>query len=341
MIHAQDRSFIGVGMLSARTYQAPSGLLEIGNSTSLAIQHATEERNLPNYRTGVGNNNAQTRITGVTGSFTLHDVTPANLALLLNATINSVAAGEVTGEQHPISGQPRELIVFKHLVDASAPVTLTMVTRSATAQADPGNAGNGTVSSLSALSAPAGEYLLAFTSATEFEVTDNLSQLIGAGAVGVLFNLGGLRFTVDAGSSAFEEDDAFTITVTEAPGSAGTVGEDYIVTPYGIQLTENTGMTAGTLTVGYTRLAADVTEVLTQAAPGEKTLHFAGMNDAQNGEPFDISLHRVKFRLIEELPITGDEYAALSVTFEILQDTTRIGQGLSQFYTIRQLRHAA
>lgn len=341
MIHAQDRSFIGVGMLSAKTYQAPSGLLEIGNSTSLAIQHATEERSLPNFRTGIGNNNAQTRITGVTGSFTLHDVTPANLALFLNATINSVAAGQVTDEEQPVSGQPRELIVFQHLVDTSAPVTLAMTTRSAAAQAESGNVGDGAITGLTASSAPAGEYLVIFTSATEFEVTDGDSQEIGVGTVDVLFNQGGLMFTVKEGAVAFAENDAFTITITEGTGSAGEQGEDYIVTPYGIQLTENTKMPAGTLTVGYTRLAADVTEVLTQAAPGEKTLHFAGMNDAQNGEPFDITLHRVKFRLIEELPIAGDEYAALNVQYEILQDTTRVGQGLSQFYTIRQLRHTS
>lgn len=338
MIHASDRSFIGVGMLSAKTYQAATGLLEVGNSNSLAIQHATEERNLPNYRTGVGNNNAQTRITGVTGSFNLHDVTPANLALFLNAKVTSVAAGQVAGESHGMAGLPRELIVFRNLVDTSAPVTLTMTTRTAIAEAALGNTGDGAIAGLAVTTTAAGSYTVKLTSATEFGVTDSADAVLGTGTVDAPFSQGGLSFTVADGGTSFAADDSFTITVTESDGNAGTVGEDYIVTPYGIQLTENTSLTAGTGTVGYTRLAADVTEVLAQAAPGEKSLHFAGMNDAQNGEAFDVGLHRVKFRLIEELPISSDEYVALAVTFEVLQDTTRVGQGLSQFYTIRQLR---
>lgn len=341
MIHAPDRSFIGVGPFSQKNYQAATGYQEIGNSTALALQHATEERALPNFRTGIGNNNAQTRVTAVTGSFTLHDVTPSNLALLLNAVIHSVAAGEVTGEAQPVAGSPRELVVFRNLVDTTQPVTVTLVQKTATVQAGLGNAGDGSIPSVSVSSAAVGAYTVTLTSSSAFTLTNAAEDEIGSGTVDTPFVGGGLAFTVVAGETPFANEDSFTITVAEAPASAGTVGTDYIVTPYGIQLTENTSMPAGTLTVGYTKLAADVTEVLAQAGAGEKSLHFAGMNDAQSGEPFDITLHRVKFKLIQELPVSTNEYAALAVTFEVLQDVTRVGQGLSQFYTIRQLRHAA
>ncbi|AQZ96630.1 hypothetical protein ACFSB1_11120 [Halopseudomonas phragmitis] len=341
MIHAQDRSFIGVGMLSSKNYQAASGLLEVGNSHSLALQHPTEQRALPNYRTGIGNNNSKTRVTAVTGSYTLHDVTPANLAHHLNAVIHSVAAGEVSGELQPVVGQPRELVVFKYLVDTSQPVTVTLTQKTVASEAAMGNAGDGQVSGLSVTTAGVGAYTVTLTSETDFTLTGPGDIQIGSGTVGTPFVGGGLAFTVAAGSTPFAEDDAFTITVSESAASAGEVGTDYIVTPYGIQLTENTSMSPGTLTVGYTRLAADVSEVLAQATQGEKTLHFAGMNDAQDGEVYDVTIHRVKINIIQELPVSSTDYAALAVTFEALQDVTRVGQGLSQFYTMRQVKRAA
>ncbi|MOA52036.1 hypothetical protein D3C78_1752630 [compost metagenome] len=87
-------------------------------------------------------------------------------------------------------------------------------------------------------------------------------------------------------------------------------------------------------------MAADAVEVLTQAA-GEYSLHFAGMDDAQNGEPYDITLHRVKFKLITELPVSGTEYAALAVNYECLTDYTIQGDALSKFYRIRKVNKAA
>lgn len=340
MIHAQDRSFIGVGVFGDKPYQALRGVLEIGNSHTLALQHTTEQRSLPNYRTGIGNNNSQSRVTAVTGSFTLHDVTPANLALFLNAKVVSVAAGPVSGEKHPVGGLPRELIVFRNLVDATAPVTLTVQAKSAVSEAALGNTGDGAITpgSLAVSTASVGAYTVTLTSATEFVVTDSADEQLGTGTVGAAFDAGGIAFLLAEGTIPFAEDDAFTLTVTEGPGSAGEQGVDYIITQYGIQLTEQTTLPAGEITVSYTKLAADVTEVLAQASPGERTMHFAGMNDAQSGEPFDITLHRVKPNVIAELPVSAPDYAALSVTFELLQDTTRVGKDLSQFYTIRQLK---
>lgn len=340
MIHAQDRSFIGVGVFGDKPYQAQRGFLEWGNSHTLALQHTTEQRNLPNYRTGIGNNNSQSRVTAVTGSFTLHDVTPANLALLLNAKVVSVAAGAVSGEKHPVGGLPRELIVFRNLVDTTAPVTLTVQSKSIAAEAVLGNTGDGAIDSqsLAVSTAAAGTYTVTLTGATEFVVTDSAAETLGTGTVGTPFNTGGITFLLEEGSIPFAENDAFTLTVTEGAGSPGEQGVDYIVTQYGIQLTEQTAFPAGEITVSYTKLAADVTEVLARANPGERTMHFAGMNDAQSGEPFDITLHRVKLNVIAELPISAPDYAALSVSFELLQDTTRVGSDLSQFYTIRQVK---
>ena len=73
-----------------------------------------------------------------------------------------------------------------------------------------------------------------------------------------------------------------------------------------------------------------------QAGSLRDRLRFAGLNDAQNGMAYDVTLHRVSFDVISELPLNGEEYVSYNVTFELLQDYTRIGEGLSQYYTMRQ-----
>lgn len=89
------------------------------------------------------------------------------------------------------------------------------------------------------------------------------------------------------------------------------------------------------IVVSYSKIKASVAEIL-KAAPTEQALHFAGLNDAQNGMAYDVTLHRVSFDVISELPLNGEEYVSYNVTFELLQDYTRLGEGLSQYYTIRQ-----
>ena len=101
MILAPDRSLIGYGVLGMHSYQAQSGFLEVGNSNEVKLQHSNEKKSVPNYRTGVGNNNSKSRITEITGSFTLYDWTPASLAVALNAKPRGVVAGTVPDEPHP------------------------------------------------------------------------------------------------------------------------------------------------------------------------------------------------------------------------------------------------
>lgn len=338
MLHAPDRSLIGFGVLSSKPWQSQRGRQEVGNSTELKIQHATDKKTLRNFRTGIGNNNAKSQITAITGSFTLYDCGPAQLALTVRAANVGVPAGQVTNEAHPTGGLANELIVFKNLVDTTQPLTILSPPASATAAAESGNAGDGAISAVAVNGAAPGIYTVTFTSATAFTVTNAASAVLGTGTVGAEFTGGGLTFTITAGSAAFVADDAFTVTV--GAGDEMEAGVDYIITPYGIQLPAGSAIGDRGIVASYGRKKATVSEIL-KAAPTEQSLHFAGLNDAQDGQVYDYTLHRVRFDDISEISLNGAEYAAWNVTFELLQDYTRVEEGLSQFYTYREVDKAA
>lgn len=333
MQYAQDRSLIGFGVLGAKPWQSKRGFVEAGNSTALALQHAADKKTQRNFRTGIGNNNAKSQITGITGSFTLYDCGPAQLALIVRAQVTGVSAGTVIGESHPTGGLAGEMVVFNNLVDTSATVTVLAAPATASAAAELGNVGNGTMGSVAVNGAVSGAYALTFISSTAFTVTGPGSESLGGGTVGTEFSAGGLTFTVTAGSTSFAADDGFTITV--AAGDEMEAGVDYVTTPYGIQLLAGSAIAQRGVVASYTKIKASVAEIL-KAAPTEQALHFAGLNDAQNGMAYDVTLHRVSFDVISELPLNGAEYVSYNVTFELLQDYTRIGDALSQYYTIRQ-----
>lgn len=343
MIHAPDRSLIGFGMTSTKPWQSQRGRQEVGNSTELKIQHATEKKSLRNFRLGIGNNNSKSQITGITGSFTLYDIGPAQLALSVRAVNVGIPAGPVTGEAHPTGGLANELIVFKNLVDTTKPVSVLVPPATASAVAVAGNAGNGTIGAVTVNGAASGAYRLELTSATAFTVTAPApgSAVVGSGTVGTLFNAGGLSFTVTAGSQAFVADDSFTITV--GAGSEAEAGVDFIITPYGIQLPAGSTIGERGIVADYARLEATRSEIL-MAAATEQSMHFAGLNDAQDGLVYDYTLHRVKFDDISEISLNGADYVALNVTFELLPDYTRVStpaDPLSQFYTRREAVKAA
>ena len=119
-------------------------------------------------------------------------------------------------------------------------------------------------------------------------------------------------------------------TATFAPGT------DYLMTPYGIQLTSGTTITSAGISAMYTKLKADFVEMLTSSQL-ELELYFAGLNAAQGGAPTPARLHRFKPLLVQTLPLSGTQYAAYQVSGELLADMRASpvpGVKLSQFYTL-------
>jgi hypothetical protein len=89
--------------------------------------------------------------------------------------------------------------------------------KSIAGEAEAGNAGNGTIGTLTvAAKAKVGDYAVVFTAATAFDVTDPDGLPMGSGVSGTAFSAGGIAFTITAGLTPNEAADAFTVTVTEA-----------------------------------------------------------------------------------------------------------------------------
>lgn len=80
-----------------------------------------------------------------------------------------------------------------------------------------GNTGNPTIGAITVgAKAEAGEYLVVFTSATNFQVFAPNGNFIGSGSTGAAFSSAQrLTFTLTAGGTAAVAGDVFVITVTE------------------------------------------------------------------------------------------------------------------------------
>lgn len=80
-----------------------------------------------------------------------------------------------------------------------------------------GATGNPTISAATASSVSTeGVYTVAFTSATDFTVTDPAGTQIGTGTLGTAFSQAGLGFTLTAGATAAVAGDSATLSVIPA-----------------------------------------------------------------------------------------------------------------------------
>ena len=123
------------------------------------------------------------------------------------------------------------------------------------------------------------------------------------------------------------------VTVKTSGDVALDPGTDNIVTPYGIQVTTGTTITNAGVKVSYTKLKVDVVQMLTSAQP-ELEVYFAGLNAAQGGAPTPARLRRFKVGLVQEIALSGTEYAAYNVTGELLSDPLVTAADMSQFYSL-------
>jgi len=124
-----------------------------------------------------------------------------------------------------------------------------------------------------------------------------------------------------------------TITVTSDPAGTTYVADtDYTVTAAGIKILSTGSISASDpLLITYDKKAVDVVEALTQAA-GEYELVFDGLNEAQSGAPFVVTAYRAKFGPAAEMSLIGDDFGELTLTCDVLQDTSITTSGLSQYF---------
>lgn len=109
---------------------------------------------------------------------------------------------------------------------------------------------------------------------------------------------------------------------------------DYTETRTGIIVIEGGAITnAQSLKVSYTKKASHVIEGLVSSG-SDYRLVLNGLNEAQSGKAVELILYRVKFSPTAGLDFIGDDFNKVEIKGAILQDTTIIGTGLSQYMKV-------
>lgn len=126
------------------------------------------------------------------------------------------------------------------------------------------------------------------------------------------------------------------VTVTSADAvTTYTAGTDYEVRPGGIYIVPTGAIVdAASLKVDYTFAAYDKVEAMTTGAITLE-LHFEGLNEANSGKPVIVDIYRAQLSPTKALSLLGDKFADLTVDAEVLIDTTKVGVGISQYFSVK------
>lgn len=119
-----DFSYIGKGQIYLGLKAGGEALRPIGNVGSLELTIEEEKKELPDFTSsGGGFYNTLSRVTGVTGTITMHDLSPKNLALALRGAASTVTTGAITDESH--TGYAGGLVDFAKQPDTTQTITVT------------------------------------------------------------------------------------------------------------------------------------------------------------------------------------------------------------------------
>ena len=128
-------------------------------------------------------------------------------------------------------------------------------------------------------------------------------------------------------------------TAVVLTNSAGTTtyaaNTDYEVRAGGLVILAAGAITdAQELKVDYSFASYSKVEALTTSA---KTLElfFEGLNEANAGLPVLIDVHRLQLSPAKALAMLGDDFAELEMEGEVLKDTSKTGEAISQYFRVR------
>lgn len=304
------RSYIGKGKLYVGKRSGGIGNLPIGNCAGLSLEITEDKKELPDYTSaGGGFKDTLSRITGVTGTVNIHDFSPANLALALRSEVSDGAAGSVTTEAH--TAFTDAFIDFTSLPDITVTVTPTIVQTAAWVAETAYNVGD-----------------------TIKEDTDKIFQCTVAGTSGA----SGAEPTWTGHTLGDVVSDGATLKWTYRGTTAMADGTDYEKGKAGIHILATASRFALGLpiNVAYSKNAAQIVQALISSAI-EYTMFADLLNEVDGGNPFAVKMHRIKFSPTAGLELIGDDFGALELNFDILQDTTISGTDISQYMKISQV----
>lgn len=297
------RSYIGKGRLYAGKKTGGLGLIPIGNVSQLTTAISEEKKELLDYTTaGGGVKDTLTRISGIEGTMIAHDFSPENLALALRGGVTTSAAGSVAAETTH-TGYTNAFVPFDYLPDVTATVTPAI---------------NVSASRANSTAYVAGDCILA--SAVVYQCT---TAGTSAGSAPT-FNTT-LGATTTDGTAVWTSRGAVTMVD----------GTDYELGKAGLHILSTASRFALglPLTIAYTKTNAEIVQMLVASAD-DYMLFFDGLNEIDSGNPTAITMHRVRFGVTAGLDMIADDFGKLEIKFDILQDTTVSGTGISQYLKI-------
>lgn len=303
---ATDYSYIGKGKWYARIVGASAAPMEVGNvsAASFSISEETKEQ-LDYTSAGGGLRNSISRITGVDMTMTLTDYSPENFARLLRAVVSTTISEAVTGEEQTVYADGG-LARFEFMPAASpAPTVVTPgATASTRVDSDPMTLGE--------------YYVPAVANGFYYKVTTAGTTAASPPTFGT--TIGGT--TVDG-----------TATVTCAGKVALVSGTDYDITGSGANVIPGVTIDGETWDVGYTKAIIDDVQALTVSGQ-EYEFTFEGLNEARSGKRSNIVAHRVTLSPAQAMALISDDYGTLEITGKVLQDTTKNGTTVSQYFSV-------
>ncbi|WP_281645561.1 hypothetical protein [Parendozoicomonas sp. Alg238-R29] len=123
------------------------------------------------------------------------------------------------------------------------------------------------------------------------------------------------------------------VTVKKADDSALAEGIDYNLSKAGLVVIGDGKIDGDGIKVSYTPRKATLIKALVESGK-EFKLMLEGLNEAQSGLPHTIRIHRIKFSPAQDLGFISDDFASLSMNFEILADPKITASDESQFFVI-------
>lgn len=300
-----DYSYIGSGKLSLREIGAALGFLEVGNCSKLDFGVTEDVKELKDFtQPGGGTYNEVKRISAVEASFAVHDLNAANLSRALYGTASTIASATVSGEAATV--YPGAVYPFNFMPATTPTWTVVPAQASASARA------NTTAYALGDYVTPVtpnGFYYKATAAGTSAGTTPTYPTTIGG--------------TVTDG----------TVTWTCAGKTTLVAGTDYETRAGGIMVYAVATIAGEVWTIGYTKALAERMEALTSSGK-EYELLFEGLNEARSGKRTIVRAYRVKAGALANLSLIGEDYGVAECTGKLLKDTTKTGNGVSQYFKV-------
>ena len=164
--------------------------------------------------------------------------------------------------------------------------------------------------------------------------------------------LRGTATTVAAGSASNEPTVAYKGGYTPLPklataitsarpiggGTAYVAGEDYEMRDGQLYIPADSDIPApvggaANVEVSYSYGAQKKVQALVNPNKQYELL-FIGLNEAQSGKKVRVYAHKVSGGVLQQMALIGDDYGAGEVTGGLMSDTTKVGVGESQYFTV-------